>query len=529
MAETANDVAVLIVGGGPTGMMLSLWLTKFNVQHRIVDKAASVGTTSRALVMHARSLEYYRQLGLSDTLVEHGTRVGDLVIYHSSERYGAFKMSTAGVGLSKFPFVLSITQDEHEDVLDRALAKRGIKVERNTELIAMNQTESGVAVTLSVDQQQTELTASYVIGCDGAHSAVRHLTGITMPGGTYDRAFFVADVIHNGPPSTQGQMNVCLSHEDFCIIIPMPHQAGRARIIGFVPRDVEAARPEHVSFDDVRATVERNAKDLAVSKVNWFARYKIHHRVAEHFQKNRVFLCGDAAHIHSPVGGQGMNTGLGDVSNLAWKLASVLNHGAPNSLLATYALERKPFAHTLVNTTDTMFTRISGDSYLSIFLRNIMMPYIMPRIVRWLGLAPLIFRRISQILVSYRDSPLSTRASCTKLSASLQAGDRLPWTEYLGDDNVGLDNHAMLERPTWQGHVYGTPAAWIAKGCQERKVIVNAFPWNAAMAGRGLERDVLYLIRPDGYIGFVTAAKNEEEDGNELSAYMQRWNVGRMD
>ncbi len=525
----ANDTPVLIVGAGPTGMMLSLWLARFGVDHRIVDAASSSGTTSRALVLHARILEFYRQLGLSDALLARGCKVKTVVPHHNGIPCGVLNTSSAGNDLSYFPFVFSITQDEQEAIQEKALAERGVIVERSTELVDMEQTANGVTVTLRSHGAEQQVTARYVVGCDGAHSAVRRKAGIVMAGGTYDRAFFVADVIHRGTPSTQGQMNMCLSNEDFCMVIPMPHETGRARLIGFVPPDVEATRPNQVTYDDVAPAIMRNAPNFGVEKVNWFARYKVHHRVATQFHQDRIFLCGDAAHIHSPVGGQGMNTGLGDATNLAWKLASVIRGQAPPQLLETYSLERKPFAHLLVNTTDAMFTRLTSNSLLGRFIRNFFLPYILPRLIIWLGLAPMIFKRVSQILLAYPDSLLSTNCSVSGSKVAARAGDRLPWTEYTCEDGSRRDNFALLDAADWQVHVYGTPPTWLSKHLEACMLPLHKLPWNTTMSQKGLRENVLYLLRPDGHIGLIQALADtgEAEDTTDLDAYLQRWGIGK--
>ena len=543
-AMAAPDVPVLVVGAGPTGMMLSLWLQRLGVSHRIVDGASSSGQTSRALVVHARTLELYRQLGLAEAVIAKGTRIESLVVHHNGTPRGVVPVGLGGQGLSKYPFILSITQDEHEALQEATLAERGVTVERSVECVeATPDGADRMKVTLRAHGRDEHLTAGYVIGCDGAHSRVRQSAGIEMLGGTYDRAFFVADVLHSGPPSTQGQMNMCLSREDFCMIIPMPHQPGRARLIGFVPRAGESLRPEQGTFDDVRPAVARNAPKLHVDEVNWFARYRVHHRVAAHFRQGRVFLCGDAAHIHSPVGGQGMNTGLGDATNLAWKLAAVVRGSeAPDALLDTYEKERQPFAHKLVNTTDAMFTRLTGDGFLSLFLRNVMVPFIAPHIIRLLGLGPTIFKRVSQIEIAYRASPLSVDAAAAGAKAAAKAGDRLPWAEHTEGEVEGKhaaseqsegefaanrrqDNFAFLKSATWQVHVYGQAPAWATRKLADAGLTLYVFPWTAATGRNGLRRDVLYLVRPDGYIGLVLADQVDAE--KKLEAYTASWGVGK--
>ncbi|MCJ1314338.1 hypothetical protein MMC25_008019 [Agyrium rufum] len=526
MGDDAQSPVPLIVGAGPTGLMLSLWLHKFSITHRIIDAAPRSGMTTRAIVMHARTLEFYRQLGLDEILVSKGSKIKRFAFHYNSNVRGLVPVTDSGQGLSKFPFILSITQDEQEEILERAVVERGGKVERLVELVGVKETGADVVIaTLRTKGVEQEFAASYVIGCDGAHSAVRRSLGIDMEGGTYDRAFFVADTFISGAPTTPQQMNMCLSYEDFLMVIPLPHEQGRARLIGFIPREVEAANPKTVTFEDVESTVRRNASNLKVEKVNWFSRYKVHHRTAARFQQGRVFLCGDAAHIHSPVGGQGMNTGLGDASNLAWKLAAV-HDGAPHSLLDTYTPERVPFAKKLVQTTDFAFTKMTGDSLVSRFLRCIVLPFLMPFVLRFFPIGPTIYKKTSQLEIEYRDSPMSAHVGVASKRSHAHAGDRLPWIQDV--DREGVDNFEPLNSAGWQAHVYGEAPNWAITSLHRHGIPTHVFNWTVAVGKAGLQRDTLYIVRPDGYIGLSVGAGHPTLVQKNLDAYLSRWITRRF-
>src|SRR5215470_2207807 len=195
---------------------------------------------------------------------------------------------------------------------------------------------------------------------------------------------------------------------------------------------------------------------LSITKVNWFSTYRVHHRVAHHLREGRVFLLGDAAHIHSPVGGQGMNTGIGDAVNLAWKLAAVLQDGAPDTLLETYEAERLAFARRLVATTDRVFTLATTRGLVARWVRTRLVPLLVPLLFRLSPWRRLMFRTLSQIGVSYRHSPLSAGAA-----GAVRGGDRLPWVEL----EPGQDNFAPLTSLQWQVHVYGEARPSMAEAC----------------------------------------------------------------
>jgi hypothetical protein len=227
--------------------------------------------------------------------------------------------------------------------------------------------------------------------------------------------------------------------------------------------------------------------------VNWFSTYHIHHRVAEHFRKGRAFLLGDAAHIHSPAGGQGMNTGIGDAVNLAWKLAAVLTGRAPNSLLDNYESERIGFARRLVATTDRVFSFATAEGRIAEIMRTRIVPVIFPRVVALESVRDYIFRTVSQITLNYRGMPLSIGSA-----GHVHGGDRLPWVP-----SGGADNFASLSAMIWQIHVYGTARPELAKWCADHNIQLHVFAWKAQHEAAGLARDALYLLRPDTYVALA--------------------------
>ena len=261
-----------------------------------------------------------------------------------------------GEEMTPYPFLHIFPQDEHEKLLIARLGALGIEVERQTEMTGFVDNGDRIVATITGPGGEEQVKCRYLAGCDGARSKTREIIGTGFPGGTYQQVFYVADVEASGPP-VDGELHVDLDEADFLALFPLKGQ-GRARLIGTV-RDERAEHAESLKFEDVSNRAIQNLK-VKVDKVNWFSTYRVHHRVADHFRKGRAFLLGDAAHIHSPAGGQGMNTGIGDAINLAWKLCWVLSGRAPDALLDSYEQERIAFARKLFATTDRGFSFVSA-------------------------------------------------------------------------------------------------------------------------------------------------------------------------
>jgi len=488
-----SERQVLIVGAGPTGLSLALWLTRLGVGVRIIDKAAQPGTTSRALVVHARTLEFYAQLGLAGRCVDGGRPLDAVNLWVAGRSVARAVLGAMGAGLSPFPYVLILPQDEHERLLIERLADVGVKVERGVDFLGFEESGSRVVARLRRgDGAEEECDTAYLAGCDGAHSTVRETLGIGFPGGTYEHLFYVADVDAHGP-AVNGELHASLDDAEFVAIFPLKGDR-RVRFVGVVREEAET-KGEELTWDDVsKGLLDRMRVD--VDRVNWFSTYRVHHRVADRFQTGRVFLLGDAAHIHSPVGGQGMNTGIGDAVNLAWKLATVLR-GDSARLAETYEEERVAFARRLVATTDRAFTIITSRGRRARWTRLSVAPRVIPILTSLKAVRRLMFHTISQTMIHYRSSPLSVGAA-----GRIRGGDRLPWVPLDG----GQDNFMPLASLDWQLHVYGDATAEIAEVCRQRRLALHVFPWRDAMRRAGLRRDAGYLIRPDGHVGLADPA-----------------------
>jgi 2-polyprenyl-6-methoxyphenol hydroxylase-like FAD-dependent oxidoreductase len=506
-AENAKvGLPVLIVGAGPTGLVLALWLTKLGVKVRMIDKTTEPGTTSRAVAVQARTLEFYRQVGLADAVVDAGVKVAGLNLWVKGARTVRVPLLDIGKGLSPFPFVFTYPQDAHECLLIERLGALGVQVERRMELVRFEQRPEKVrAVLKRPDGSEETCEAAYLAGCDGARSTVREALATGFPGGTYTGLFYVADVEAAGP-AANGEIHVELEKADFLAVFPLKG-AGRMRLIGPARWDTDREHRD-LTFDDVSERAIKNLK-LTIHKVNWFSTYHVHHRVAVKFREGRVFLLGDAAHVHSPVGGQGMNTGIGDAVNLAWKLAAVLKGEAHESLLDSYEQERIGFARRLVATTDRVFTLVTKQGLVARWVRTKIFPLIVSLAFRLASVRRFLFRTVSQIAVSYRHSPLSAGAA-----GAVHGGDRLPWVE----TEPGKDNFVPLASPAWQVHVYGEARPELAEACTKLGLPLHIFAWQEKMRRAGLSRGAIYLIRPDGYIALADPNGDPERLRHYLNA-----------
>lgn len=493
---------VLIVGAGPTGLVLALWLTKQGLSVRIVDRSAGPGETSRAMAVQARTLELYTQLGLTDAVLEAGVKNPTMNIWVGGKRKAHLEMDGAGEHVTPYPYILTYPQDLHEKLLIDRLQAVGVIVQRHTELVSFEDRGEHVAATLRLPDGREQIAeALYLAGCDGAKSPVRHGIGAGFEGGTYKQLFYVADVALSGLEPA-GEAHIALDSADFVAVLS--YGADRNRLIGIV-QDDRADRAETLTFDDVsHAAID--GLGAKIEKVNWFSNYRVHHRVTDRFRQGRVFLLGDAAHIHSPAGGQGMNTGIADAINLAWKLTAVVKGYAKDTLLDTYQDERQAFAKRLVDTTDKIFSTVTAQSNFANFIRTRLVPTVAG--FAYLLDAPkeFMFRMISQTSLSYRDSALSKGEA-----GKVHGGDRLPWVRIAGGDNYGT-----MSQIGWQVHVYGKASSGLVHWAERHHLPLHVFAWQPEHQKAGLAQNAAYLLRPDTYI----AAANPQGSPEMFDTYL---------
>jgi 2-polyprenyl-6-methoxyphenol hydroxylase-like FAD-dependent oxidoreductase len=503
--KTTHETLVLIVGAGPTGLVLALRLHKHGIGFRIIDNETGPGLASRAIAIHARTLEFYHQIGLADDIVAQGIRMDHIHLRKDNAALADINIADMGRGLSPYPFMLNFPQDVHEAFLVAHLNRLGVEVEWNTALSDFKHDNTKVEAVLSKGTDHETAEFKYVCGCDGARSRVRQVLGLQFPGGTYENVFYVADVkSRSNTPTNPNDGILKLEAHDFAMMMPV-RATGSHRIVGILPAALN--QKQEVVFSDIQQRVEK-LLDIKINDLNWFSTYHVHHRVAEKFRVGRCFIAGDAGHLHSPAGGQGMNTGIGDAVNLSWKLAAVLKGEAPEAILDTYEPERISFARSLVATTDKAFEGLVSQSFMAKFLRNWIIPYVVPILTKTALFRNVAFKTVSQIRISYRDSALSEGTT-----GKLRGGDRLPWIP-----GATSDNFASLQSLNWQIHVYGQASPPMSTAAQALGLQINQFDWTDAAGKAFMEKDKAYLIRPDGHIASVFSAN----DSDALNDYIHR-------
>lgn len=502
-------VQVLIAGAGPTGLVLALGLARQGIGFRIIDRRGGPGQASRAMVVQARTLEFYGQLGMADAVVAAGVRANAVHLREHGREVATISFGDLGDAVSPYPFALCYAQDDHERFLIERLALAGVQVEWNCELKSFTQDDAGIRVVLAMPTGEAVCEAAYLCGCDGAHSAVRHGMGMGFAGGTYDQLFYVADVVVDGGFHTD--ILVSLADHGLALMLPVRGR-GVQRFIGIVPTGVDDRAD--VSFETVRPSAE-GLLGVHVAAVNWFSTYRVHHRVASGFRAGRAFIAGDAGHIHSPAGGQGMNTGIGDAVNLAWKLAHVLRGRVDPVVLDTYEAERLPFARRLVATTDRAFHGMTGPGWASRLLRAWVLPGMAPVLARSSAMRRAVFGTVSQTRIAYRRSPLSQGRA-----GGVHGGDRLPWVP-----SATGGNFTSLAAMDWRVHVYGEVGHALADAAAALRLPVDRFAWTPAAERSPLARDAAYLLRPDGHVALALP----DQDAADLTGFAARIGlVGRI-
>jgi 2-polyprenyl-6-methoxyphenol hydroxylase-like FAD-dependent oxidoreductase len=452
-----------------------------------------------------------------DQAVALGMRTQGANLWANGQHRARIPVGDVGKSLSPFPYILMLGQDDNERILGDKLLQLGVSVQWNTELVSLTQHDSYVALTLKqADGATRKVTASWVAGCDGSRSTVRELCDIKFPGAPYEQVFFVADTVAVGA-MIPDELNVYLWERGFHLFFPMRGE-NRWRVIGILPAALRDR--SDLTFAEVGAHVS-NTAGIAVTfeACKWFSSYRIAHRHAERFREGRCFLLGDAAHVHSPMGAQGMNTGLQDAYNLAWKLSAAIKGEADAALLDSYAAERMPVAERLLQTTDRLFMSVVADSWLARLLRT----KIIARVASVAMLRPriqrLFFRGIAQIGIHYRHSSLSRNLPGLPSTAP-QAGDRFPWLQVsLTDRGPQQDLFAAFDDTRFTLLVIGNSAASdVAKTFADR-VTVLVVPGNAdnqqALSAANIPSSSCYLLRPDGHIGLAGV----QLDAQEIDAY----------
>jgi 2-polyprenyl-6-methoxyphenol hydroxylase-like FAD-dependent oxidoreductase len=508
MGIASAEPAVLIVGAGPTGLALALFLLRHGVRARVLERGAAPVTESRALGVQARTLEVLHPTGVDADMVAHGIPVPAGTLHFDGGRLA--RISFAALPTA-YPFVLILPQSDTERILETHLAAAGFVIERGVEVVGLTPDPDGVTVALRhADGREEHTRAPWLVGCDGAHSVVRQKLGVPFEGGVYDERFWLADVRlrWNERPGT---LHLFLGRGGLLGVLPLP--GGLHRLVITVPGAGVGEERTPALADVERLARSAGPPDLAIEDAVWISSFRVPRRIARRFRVGRVFLAGDAAHVHSPAGGQGMNTGIQDVRNLAWKLAAVLRGAADERLLDSYEAERIPVARDVLQGTDAL-TRM-------VLLRRPLLRAVRDRLLPWLLGLPLVQRvareQVAELSVRYRTSPIVVQRAATRV----RAGDRLPAADLRdGERTVRLHDLIADSRHTalWltahespPGQAASDLAQQFADALTLHVVAPTAAagvlgdPGGALHAMLGVRRATLYVVRPDGYVGLAVA------------------------
>jgi len=457
-------------------------------------------------------------MGVADEVVEQGTQVMAFAIFTEGKEKLRFPIGNIGQGLTDFPFMHVFEQSKNEQLLCDVFSSQGNSVWWNTDFVGLEQDADGVTVHLlkhGLTAQSLTLRAKYVIGCDGAGSKLRQILNCKFEGGTYKHKFFVADVKLKWDQSPD-KVIASLRRTSFCAFFPMKGE-NNYRVLGTLSKLNESN--DELGFAELESGVQSTIGiPLKFEQLNWFSTYRLHHRCVDKFAVGRCFLAGDAAHIHSPAGGQGMNTGLQDAYNLAWKLALVLKGHSSDRLLDTYHKERYPFAKWLLKFTDRGFSMISSRNVFISWFRIHLAPILLRRALKKEGVGTKMFKTVSQIWYGYDSSPLSVTHSTQKLR--FKAGDRFPYvlTPYDGkmQSCYQLFREAKFHLVILSDQLEGQ-GTLVPERLQELVKIVY-LSRSGSWRSLSVEKDLYILVRPDNYIGMLA----DDLDGNKLVQYFNK-------
>ena len=496
METTKTDV--IIIGAGPTGLSLACQLIRYGIDFVLVEKNETITPFSKAIGVQARTLEIYDQIGLAQPAIERGTIASRVRLIEGGEVRGEMHLANFGKDLSQFPFMLMLEQSKNEELLYKYVKSHDRNVLWNTELESFTQDSAGVTAQVKTPQGEIKtIKGKYLVGCDGASSPVRHVLGLNFEGSTFERLFYVADARVDWE-LPHDALHVCLAREVFCAFFPMKGE-NRYRIVGTFPESKNQEQGE-VLYEEIEREIKDKAQlKLEISDVKWFSLYKVHSRRVNKFSEGKCFLAGDSAHIHSPAGAQGMNTGIQDAYNLAWKLALVVKGIAAESLLETYNEERLANAKRLLESTDRMFELAAGSHWLLSFIRTTIFPPLAGFMASLETVSKRVFPLISQIGITYRNASLSEHIDGEP--EHVEAGDRLPYFLVAGKSIFD-----KLTEPKFHLLVFSNRDHNDFENEFGDLVDYHVIPLDERVSEIfGTEKEFSVFLRPDNYIAFISS------------------------
>jgi 2-polyprenyl-6-methoxyphenol hydroxylase-like FAD-dependent oxidoreductase len=464
MTNMENDTDVLIAGAGPVGLFLANECARRGLRYRIIEARASQSEHSKALAIFPRTLEIFDMAGIVTPFLEHANRVTSVAIVTHERPLAHMRFEPED---SPYAFVAMVPQNITESLLVQELRRKGGDVEYNTAFVSAQEQGNGVTVTVKRDGELHTLRASFVVGCDGPHSQVRQGLNLRLEGGDYDVPFMLADIEMNDVLPAD-ELQLCPSEFGPVAIFPM--SATRRRVVA----TIEHPEGETPSLDLVRRTIAQRAPTgIEARALHWSSYFRIHHRHATRLRVGRIFIAGDAAHIHSPFGGQGMNTGLHDIWNLAWKLdLSLRGHGS-EQLLDSYGIERLPIIKDVIQTTDFLTKVMGTPNKFAQALRDT----VIPMVSRLAPFQHAFVQRLSELGLAYRGSPMVEGPGKRYFDDSLRGGK-------------GIGSHFLLAIDREKE----------ASTMEAARQLCGSFSDIVELRPSGTNG--ITLVRPDGYIAY---------------------------
>jgi 2-polyprenyl-6-methoxyphenol hydroxylase-like FAD-dependent oxidoreductase len=494
---------VIIVGAGPCGLSLASQLHRYQIDFEIFDKHNSTTELSKATVIHARSLEIFDEIGIAKEIIKQGKIVERFNILQNGKVNVELPLGKFGEGLSPFPFVLMLDQSKTEKILHNHLTEKKVNINWNFEIVDFEENDQEVIAKFrNLNGEKIIVNADYIVGCDGANSFVRQKLGFTFEGTTMEKIFYVADAKIKSDTVCKEEIYESANKKAYNAMFPMGGQ-NHYRIIGVLPKHLE--HKEELQFDDLKDLIREEMKiNVDFQETYWFSKYKVHSRITSNFGQKRCYLAGDSAHIHTPAGGKGMNTGIQDAYNLAWKLALVIKQSANDKLLETYNIERLENAHNLIKSTDRQFNFVTTDNFFERFVKNNIITLLLKFVTETKIGTKYMFKEISMIDIEYYKSPLTIKSNIGKI----KSGQRIPDFQI---DAISI--FKKINQPKYKLLQFGTDKKFTTEfDFDVVKISIKEIPKIF-----GKSSNFFILLRPDNHICYI--GKSFESVTNSLKMY----------